>query len=112
MPTSSPAQLLLKLDCVSCRLATDCSFQAPVAVAGGAPVNQTAELRGADGTPLYSPDGKYLAFLSQQRAGFEADVRALNPVVPILDVSARTGEGMGAWLAWLENGAERAAAAT
>src|SRR5437870_12071105 len=29
--------------------------------------------RGADSTPLYSPDGKYLAWRSQARAGFEAD---------------------------------------
>ena len=28
---------------------------------------------GADSTPLYSPDGKYLAWRSQARAGFEAD---------------------------------------
>ncbi len=28
---------------------------------------------GADETPLYSPDGKYLAWRSQARAGFEAD---------------------------------------
>jgi dipeptidyl aminopeptidase/acylaminoacyl peptidase len=29
--------------------------------------------RGADHTPRYSPDGKWLAFLSMERAGFEAD---------------------------------------
>src|SRR4029077_8374005 len=28
---------------------------------------------GADTPPLYSPDGKYLAWRSQARAGFEAD---------------------------------------
>jgi dipeptidyl aminopeptidase/acylaminoacyl peptidase len=44
-----------------------------VPVAGGAPSNQTAGMLGADGTPAYSPDGRYLAFLSQQRAGFESD---------------------------------------
>ena len=44
-----------------------------VPVAGGAPVNQTAGMMGADGTPAYSPDGRYLAFLSQERAGFESD---------------------------------------
>ncbi len=48
-----------------------------VPVAGGAPVNQTAGMNGADGTPAYSPDGRYLAFLSQQRAGFEADRQRL-----------------------------------
>jgi hydrogenase nickel incorporation protein HypB len=39
--------------------------------------------------------------LSFDRAGFEADVRLLNPTVPILAVSATTGEGMDAWLTWL-----------
>ena len=29
--------------------------------------------RGSDSTPLYSPDGKYIAWRSQARAGFEAD---------------------------------------
>jgi dipeptidyl aminopeptidase/acylaminoacyl peptidase len=28
---------------------------------------------GADNSPLYSPDGKYLAYRSQQRAGYESD---------------------------------------
>jgi hydrogenase nickel incorporation protein HypB len=36
------------------------------------------------------------------RAGFEADVRLLNPTVPILDVSAETGAGLDAWLDWLD----------
>jgi hydrogenase nickel incorporation protein HypB len=39
--------------------------------------------------------------LSFDRAGFEADVRLLNPSVPILDISATTGEGLDAWLTWL-----------
>lgn len=40
----------------------------------------------------------YLAF---DRAGFDADVRLLNARVPILPVSATTGEGLDAWLEWL-----------
>ena len=28
---------------------------------------------GADNSPLYSPDGKYLAYRSQARAGYESD---------------------------------------
>jgi len=35
---------------------------------------------------------------------FEADVRLLNPTVPVLGVSATTGEGLDAWVAWLEEG--------
>ena len=33
--------------------------------------------RGADNTPRFSPDGKWLAYLSMERAGFEADRRWL-----------------------------------
>lgn len=41
-------------------------------------------------------------YLTFDRAGFEADVRLLNPTVPVLGVSAATGEGLEAWLDWLE----------
>ena len=40
--------------------------------------------------------------LTFDRAGFEADVRLLNPTVPILGISSTTGEGFEAWLEWLE----------
>jgi dipeptidyl aminopeptidase/acylaminoacyl peptidase len=43
-----------------------------VPVAGGTP-KKISTSPGADTTPLYSPDGKYLAWRSQARAGFEAD---------------------------------------
>jgi hydrogenase nickel incorporation protein HypB len=45
-------------------------------------------------------------YLTFNRAGFEADVRLLNPRVPIMEVSAVSGQGMGEWLAWIERGAE------
>lgn len=44
-----------------------------VPVVGGEVVNVTASMKGAEQTPAYSPDGKSLAFLSQERAGFESD---------------------------------------
>jgi dipeptidyl aminopeptidase/acylaminoacyl peptidase len=44
-----------------------------VAVAGGEARRITADNRGADSTPVYSPDGRYLAYRSQSRATFEAD---------------------------------------
>ena len=40
--------------------------------AGGTP-KKISTRPGADTTPLYSPDGKYLAWRSQDRPGFEAD---------------------------------------
>jgi dipeptidyl aminopeptidase/acylaminoacyl peptidase len=43
-----------------------------VPLSGGAP-KKISTSPGADTTPLYSPDGKYLAWRSQARAGFEAD---------------------------------------
>ena len=37
------------------------------------PKNLTAENKGSDSTPMYSPDGKWLAIRSQFRAGYESD---------------------------------------
>ncbi|HEX8773952.1 MAG TPA: S9 family peptidase [Pyrinomonadaceae bacterium] len=44
-----------------------------VSVAGGEARRITGDNRGADSTPVYSPDGRYIAYRSQPRAGFEAD---------------------------------------
>src|SRR6184192_2155259 len=41
-------------------------------ISGGAP-KKISSSPGADTTPLYSPDGKFFAWRSQARAGFEAD---------------------------------------
>jgi dipeptidyl aminopeptidase/acylaminoacyl peptidase len=48
--------------------------------------NVTAALPGAENTPRYSPDGKWLSFLSMPRAGFEADRQRLM-------LQARSGGG-------------------
>ncbi len=48
-----------------------------VSTSGNEPANLTEDNPGADGQPAYSPDGDYLAFVSQARAGFEADKWAL-----------------------------------
>ena len=40
----------------------------------GEPRNLSAANRGHDGHPLYSPDGRYLAWLSQETPGYESDL--------------------------------------
>ncbi|MFL6514437.1 MAG: prolyl oligopeptidase family serine peptidase [Chthoniobacterales bacterium] len=47
-----------------------------VPIAGGTP-NKISTSPGSDSTPLYSPSGKYLAWRSQARAGFESDKQSL-----------------------------------
>ena len=44
-----------------------------VPVGGGAATVITKANIGADQNPVYSPDGKYIAYASQKRAGFESD---------------------------------------
>jgi dipeptidyl aminopeptidase/acylaminoacyl peptidase len=44
-----------------------------VPVTGGPAKNITADNPASDSTPLYSPDGRYIAYRAQQRPGFEAD---------------------------------------
>ncbi|HYK43091.1 MAG TPA: S9 family peptidase, partial [Thermoanaerobaculia bacterium] len=40
---------------------------------GGRPADLTANNRAYDGTPHFSPDGKWIAYRAQKRPGFEAD---------------------------------------
>jgi len=44
-----------------------------VPAAGGKPAVITAANKGADENPVYSPDGKFILYHSQARAGFESD---------------------------------------
>lgn len=44
-----------------------------VPVAGGEAVNITAENKAWDGSPIYSPDGKYIAYRTQRIPNFESD---------------------------------------
>ncbi|HEX8846270.1 MAG TPA: S9 family peptidase [Pyrinomonadaceae bacterium] len=45
-----------------------------VPVTGGEPTRITQTNMGADEGPVFSPDGRYLAYRSQARAGFESDL--------------------------------------
>ncbi len=51
-----------------------------VRVTGDEPNNLTEANKGADAQPSFSPDGQYMAWVSQERAGFEADQWVLNYV--------------------------------
>jgi dipeptidyl aminopeptidase/acylaminoacyl peptidase len=42
-------------------------------VNGSEPKNITADNPASDSTPLYSPDGRYIAYRAQQRPGYESD---------------------------------------
>jgi dipeptidyl aminopeptidase/acylaminoacyl peptidase len=44
-----------------------------VPVGGGDAKNITADNPASDSTPLYSPDGRYIAYRAQQRPGYESD---------------------------------------
>jgi dipeptidyl aminopeptidase/acylaminoacyl peptidase len=44
-----------------------------VPVTGGPATNITADNPASDSTPLYSPDGNYIAYRAQQRPGYESD---------------------------------------
>ena len=51
-----------------------------------AAVNLTAANKGWDGDPLYSPDGRYIAYISQEQPGYESDLKRL----ALYDRRART----------------------
>src|SRR4051812_14163607 len=57
-----------------------------VPTAGGAPRVITAANTGADQNPVYTPNGRFIAYASQRRAGFESDRWRLM----LYDRSART----------------------
>jgi dipeptidyl aminopeptidase/acylaminoacyl peptidase len=58
------------IDEVEATSTNDEIFVVPIS---GGPAKKVSTSPGADTTPLYSPDGKYLAWRSQARAGFESD---------------------------------------
>jgi len=67
---------------------------------GGKPRNLTASNRAFDGTPKFSPDGKWIAYRSQKRPGFESDLFRLS----LLDrASGATRELSGGFDDWVDD---------
>ncbi len=65
-----------------------------IPVTGGTPENVTPTNRAGDQNPVYSPDGRYLAYASQSRPGFESDRWRLM----LLDRTTRQSrELLGGW---------------
>lgn len=63
-----------------------------VDIKGGEPKRMTTGA-GADHSPLYSPDGKWLAFRSQERAGYESDEWRLMLLDRSTGIPKRLNEG-------------------
>ncbi len=76
-PDSKEIAFAKKTDKVEAISTNSDIFTIDLTVAGAQPKQITTAL-GADGGPHYTPDGKYLAWRSQARAGFEADRWTLN----------------------------------
>jgi dipeptidyl aminopeptidase/acylaminoacyl peptidase len=63
----------------------------------GAPQRITTR-RGADTSPKYSPDGKYIAYRSQSRAGYESDLWELWLYNRATKTSSRIAESFPNWI--------------
>jgi dipeptidyl aminopeptidase/acylaminoacyl peptidase len=59
-----------------------------VSTSGGEARNISGSNKGADAQPAFSPDGRMLAWLSQERAGFEADQWVLS-YLPVGELNAK-----------------------
>lgn len=78
-----------------------------VSVEGGEPKRITGSNPGSDTTPRYSPDGKFIAYRSQQRNGYESDRFRLMLYDCAAGSSRELSTGFDRWvedLAWLPDG--------
>ena len=69
-----------------------------VPMAGGGEPKKITTSAGADDAPLYSPDGKYLAFRSQARAGYESDRWRLMVLERATGRTNSLSEGLDRWV--------------
>src|SRR5881628_1772605 len=66
--------------------------------ADGSEMRAITTNRGADHTPRFSPDGRYLSYLSMERAGFEAD--RLRLMLVGLSAGLKSGQTVEATAGW------------
>ena len=74
---------------------------------GGEATNITAENKGSDASPQYSPDGRYIAYTSQARDGYEADLFRLRVYDRQTKQIKDLTEGFDQWVtnfAWAPDG--------
>ncbi len=69
-PDSNEVCYVANLDPVPATSTNSDLFVVPIA---GGDAHKITPSPGADNSPVYSPDGKWIAFLSQERAGYESD---------------------------------------
>jgi dipeptidyl aminopeptidase/acylaminoacyl peptidase len=77
-----------------------------VPVSGGPAKNITADNPASDSTPLYSPDGRHIAYRAQQRPGYESDRFRLMLYDRKTGERKSLTEGFDQWVgtfAWLPN---------
>jgi dipeptidyl aminopeptidase/acylaminoacyl peptidase len=77
-----------------------------VPVSGGPAKDITADNPASDSTPLYSPDGRYIAYRAQQRPGYESDRFRLMLYNRKTGEKKNLTEGFDEWVgtfAWLPN---------
>jgi dipeptidyl aminopeptidase/acylaminoacyl peptidase len=102
-PDGQEVAFTSNIDEVEATSTNDEIFVVPI---NGGTAREISSSPGADTTPLYSPDGKYLAWRSQARAGFEADKWRLlvqdRQSGKTRDVSEKLDRSIGSF-AWVPN---------
>jgi hydrogenase nickel incorporation protein HypB len=63
------------------------------------PLNYTVMFRAVQAVVVNKID--LLPYLDFSMTDFEAALRSVNPTAPVFPLSAKTGEGLEAWLNWL-----------
>jgi dipeptidyl aminopeptidase/acylaminoacyl peptidase len=94
-PDSNEVAFAMNVDSVPATSTNSDIYVVPIA---GGDLKKITTGPGADNTPLYSPDGKYLAFRSQARAGYESDRWRLMELDRTTGRTASLTENLDRWV--------------